>query len=54
MKGNNKLSLNVATMLEALQEYFDKRMGEFAPKITDVNGNGKYDNGFEVSTSDKE
>ncbi len=25
MKGNNELRLNDATMIEALQEYFDKR-----------------------------
>lgn len=26
MKGNNELRLNDATMMEALQEYFDKRI----------------------------
>lgn len=25
MKGNNKIILNAATVMEALQEYFDKR-----------------------------
>lgn len=38
MKGNNTLELNTATIIEALQEYLDKRMGEFAPKVTDVTG----------------
>ena len=30
MKGSNELRLNGATLIEALQEYFDKR---YAPKI---------------------
>lgn len=36
MIGNNQLNLNQATMIEAMQEYLDKRMGPFAPKVTAV------------------
>jgi len=34
MKGVNSLSLNQATMVEAVQEYFDKRLTSSAGKQT--------------------
>ena len=34
MKGNNEFHFNEATMIEAVQEYLNKRMGEFAPTVT--------------------
>lgn len=37
MKGNNTLTLNEATMIEAVQEYLAKRMGAtYVPKVTSV------------------
>lgn len=40
MKGNNDLILNHATVMEALQEYFDKRMNEYSPQIVCVQAKG--------------
>lgn len=54
MRGNNDLILNEATIKEAMQEYLDKRMGEFAPQVTGVKYNNKYDYAFTVSVSSKE
>ena len=51
MKGNNEILLNEATMIEALQEYFDKRMTTFAPVITNV---GYRDREFKVSVKERE
>lgn len=53
MKGNNELILNEATLIEAMQEYLDKRMGEFAPVVKSIKWGGKYD-GFTVSVLGKE
>lgn len=37
MKGNNTLTLNEATMIEAVQEYLTKRMGAtYVPTVTSV------------------
>lgn len=36
MKGNNELVLNESTIIEAVQEYLDKRMTTFAPKVKSV------------------
>lgn len=36
MKGNNTLELNEATLIEAMQEYLDKRMTEHSPRVTAV------------------
>jgi len=36
VKGNNTLELNEATLIEAMQEYLDKRMTDYAPKVTSV------------------
>jgi len=33
MRGNNDLILNHATIIEALQEYLDKRMGDYSPQV---------------------
>jgi len=58
MKGNNSLTLNEATMIEAMQEWLIKRMGEFAPKVTSVKPNpgdsDRYCTSFTVSTTDQE
>ena len=40
MRGNNDLILNHGTVIEALQEYFDKRMGEYSPQIVCVQAKG--------------
>lgn len=36
MIGCNKLELCAAELLVAIQEYLDKRMGDYAPKASDV------------------
>jgi hypothetical protein len=36
MKGNNELRLNEATLIEAVQEYLNKRMTTFAPKVISI------------------
>jgi len=44
MRGNNTFMLNGATMIEAVQEYLDKRMTP-APKVNSVawgNGDGVF------------
>ena len=56
MKGNNTLLLNHATIIEALQEYFDKRTteeGRFIVLGIKTN-NHQYDNTVEVSTTTEE
>lgn len=55
MKGQNTLQLNEATLIDALQEYIDKRMGSYAPKVTAVKmeSGGGYSKTFEVKTDDK-
>jgi hypothetical protein len=37
MIGNNQLNLNAATVMQALQEWINKRMGEHAPRIVSIN-----------------
>ena len=55
MRGNNTLELNEATLIEAMQEYLDKRMGQFAPLVKGVSVTGQgYEKTFNVSVSDKE
>jgi hypothetical protein len=53
--GQNTLQLNEATLIEALQEYIDKRMGSYAPKVTGVKmgSSGSYLKTFAVKTDDK-
>lgn len=55
MKGHNTLNLNLSTVMEAMQEYFDKR---YSPKIKVTNVKGTTLNGvtpsFEVEVEDLE
>ena len=37
MIGNNQLNLNPATVMQALQEWINKRMGEHAPRVVSIN-----------------
>jgi hypothetical protein len=46
MKGNNVLKLNAATAMEAVQEYLDKRMGNFAPRVTAIESDGNSYQGY--------
>ena len=46
MKGHNKINLNLASMIEAAQEYFDKR---YTPKIKVKNVIGEVVNGHSYS-----
>ena len=55
MKGNNTLILNEATMIEAMQEYVDKRYTVDAPIVKRVTvETGKVVPGFKVELSGKE
>jgi len=36
MVGNNQLNLNAATMMQALQEWIDKRWSGKAPKVISI------------------
>lgn len=56
MKGSNELVLNEATMMEALQEYLDRRMTTFAPRVTGVTEvrSGTVSNAFKVTVEAKE
>lgn len=36
MIGNNQLNLNAATVMQALQEWINKRMGEHAPRVVSI------------------
>jgi hypothetical protein len=36
MIGNNQLNLNPATVMQALQEWINKRMGDNAPKVVSI------------------
>lgn len=51
MRGNNTLNLNEATIIEALQEYFDKRSLRSPFKVTSVTYTGGT---FRVSTEERE
>ena len=53
MKGVNELLLNQSTIVEAIQEWIDKRMVDYSPKIVTVS----YDSTiymFRVVTKEKE
>lgn len=55
MIGHNTLELNGATMQEAIQEYLDKRMGTYSPKVVNVtasNSVGCYT--FRVDVADRD
>lgn len=55
MKGHNTLNLNLVTIMEAMQEYFDKR---YSPKLKVTNVKGTPLNrvipSFEVEVEDLE
>ena len=48
MIGHNQLDLNAATVMEAVQEYLDKRMGVHAPHVVSITHirTGPYDETF--------
>lgn len=56
MIGNNELHLNQATLIQAMQEWLDKRLLGYAPKVTAVKSESKgYSvETFIVSTTDRE
>lgn len=56
MRGNNKFQLNQATIILAIQFYFDQVIFKegIAPKVTNIEMKGtSYDQTFEVSLSDQ-
>ena len=53
MKGNNTLTICMAELLVAIQEYLDKRMGEYAPKASYIR-KGSDDSGFHIDLKEKE
>jgi hypothetical protein len=54
MIGNNVFLFNTATMMEAMQEYLDKRMSEYAPQVTNVNYESQTNGTFRVTLTDRE
>ncbi|MDZ4343257.1 MAG: hypothetical protein U1E51_12590 [Candidatus Binatia bacterium] len=52
MKGNNTFHLNEATLIEAMQEYLDKRMLVYTPKVVSVRLSGEVNNSFEVEVEE--
>lgn len=53
MRGNNRLLLNTATVIEAVQMYFDHKFKEKAPVVTNVDiVSYKGSDYFEVLTTD--
>lgn len=55
MIGRNTMSLNTATMIEAMQEYLDKRMGEHAPRVMNVEADSRgMGSSFKIETEGKE
>lgn len=57
MKGSNKMNLNEATMMDAVQEYLNKRtaVGYKAPKVTGVKADSSYGSrGFDVTLTSEE
>jgi len=54
MKGNNELRLNDATVIEALQEYFDKRFTGAPVRVTSVKRESSgYDSTFIVLVEER-
>ena len=53
MIGNNKLELCEAEMMVALQEYIDKRFGNYAPKVVGVSQD-KSSRTFTIELKSKE
>lgn len=55
MIGNNEMHLNEATMIQAMQEWLDKRMPGYSPKVTSVSASTNYAGAdFIVKTTDRE
>lgn len=54
MIGNNVFLFNAATMMEAVQEYLDKRMNEYSPKVTHVTYESQTNGTFRISVTEKE
>ena len=54
MKGNNELILNTATMIEAVQEWLDRRMPEHAPQVNHVTSKPDGSGMFTVSLMERE
>lgn len=53
MKGTNELNLNETTMIEAVQEYLNKRMSTYAPTVTSVKaGRNISDYSFTIIVTD--
>ena len=53
MQGNNTLVLCMAEMIVAMQEYIDKRLGEHAPKVTNIKFSSVADWTFSIELTDK-
>lgn len=53
MRGNNILILNSATIIEAIQEYFDRRFAKDTPNITGVSMDGSNPSSFRVTVEEK-
>ncbi len=54
MIGNNEMILNTATVIEAMQEWLDKRMAGFAPRVTNVRAKDPLRGTFEITLNEKE
>lgn len=50
MKGQNEIELNEATVIEAMQEYFDRRFTISQFKVTAVRGNSSVPAQFKITT----
>lgn len=54
MIGNNVLLLNTATMMQAVQEWLDKRMPECSPSVTNVTIKSESSGLFEIRVQERE
>lgn len=53
MIGNNTMLLNTATMMQAVQEWLDKRMPECAPEVTNITGKDSTRGTFEITLNER-
>lgn len=54
MRGGNQITINKATMVEALREYFEKRFARgYAPDVVDVFGDKPTEGFFTVVTQER-
>lgn len=53
MIGNNELKLNEITVIEAMQEWLDKRMAGYSPKIVGITHDSMKAQ-FTIKTADKD